>query len=150
MAGLHAVTVDELRQLLTPMEAEAVAEAVGASAVGSWMGALLLRACDRVVGALNGCPHNTRISTGLCKVPEECVNAVLVLARHAVLGAVPALSEVLEGSTRAAEYQAALADLRAMACGELRPGCVVPEADVAEGAAGCIGLVALDDVDWMV
>ena len=136
MAGLHTVTVDELRQVLTPVEAEAVAEAVGASAVGGWMGSLLLRACDRVVGALNGCPHNARISTGLCRVPEECVHTVLVLARHAVLGAVPALSEVLEGSTRAAEYQAALADLRAMAGCGLRPGCV--------------GLVALDDVDWMV
>ena len=150
MAGLHTVTVDELRQVLTPVEAEAVAEAVGASAVGGWMGSLLLRACDRVVGSLNGCPHNARISTGLCRVPEECVHTVLVLARHAVLGAVPALSEVLEGSTRAAEYQAALADLRAMASCELRPGCVVPESYLAEGAAGFVGLVALDDVDWMV
>ena len=147
---MHTVTVDELRQVLTPVEAEAVAEAVGASAVGGWMGSLLLRACDRVVGALNGCPHNARISTGLCRVPEECVHTVLVLARHAVLGAVPALSEVLEGSTRAAEYQAALADLRAMASCELRPGCVVPEADAAEGAAGSIGMVAYEDVDWMV
>lgn len=150
MAGLHTVEVDELREVLTPSELESVAKAVGAESSEEWLGALLVRACDRVVGALNGCPHNTQIATGLRKVPEECVHTALVLARHAVLAAVPALSEVLEGSSRAAEYQAALSDLRAMASCELRPGCVVPEADAAEGAAGSIGMVAFEDVDWMV
>lgn len=142
--------VGELREVLTPAELEAVASSVGAESADGWLASLLVRACDRVVGALNGCPHNTRIAAGLSKVPEECVHTVLVLARHAALAAVPALSDVLEGSSRAAEYQAALADLRAMASCELRPGCVVPEADSAEGAGGSVGIVALDDIDWMV
>lgn len=150
MAGLHRVEVSELREVLTPAELESVSAAVGAEACEGWLAALLVRACDRVVGALNGCPRNSRIAAGLRKVPEECVHTVLVLARHAVLAAVPALAEVLEGASRAAEYQAALADLRAMAGCELRPGCVVPEADSAEGAGGSVGVVALDDIDWMV
>lgn len=150
MAGLHSVTVDELRELLTPAEAEGVAAAVGIERSGEWMQSVLRRACDRVVGALNGCPRNTRISTGLCKVPEECTHTALVLARHAVLAAVPGMSEVLEGSSRAAEYQAALRDLSAMASCELRPGCVVPEADEAEGAGGAVGVIGEPDVDWMV
>lgn len=150
MSGLHAVTVDELRQVLTPTEVESVAESVGSANVDAWLMALLLRASDRVVGALNGCPRNTAIATGLGKVPEECVHTVLVLARHAVLAAVPGLAEVLEGSSRAAEYQAALADLRAMACCELRPGCVVPDAESADGGAGSVGIVAIPDMDWMV
>lgn len=128
---LQLVTVDALRGELTAAELRALPKAVGAGTDGeveAWLQERVMQACDRVVAALNTCSRNQPIASGLCKVPAACVRTALVLARQAVIGAVPGLAETLEGGTRGAEYSTAVGELHAMAACQL-----VPEYDLGPG-----------------
>ena len=133
---LQHVTSGQLKDELTAAELEAIPMAVFGSAdtpesvIEAWLAERVLQAADRVVAAVNSCSRNTSIAEGLCKVPSACVRTVLVLARHAVISAIPGLAETLEGSTRAAEYSTAIRDLQALATCEL-----VPEYSLTEGEA---------------
>lgn len=143
VASLQEVTIAQLRGELTAAELEAVPGAVfgtdenSAEVVEAWLGEKLLQACDRVVAAVNSCSRNQRIMTGLCKVPAACVRTVLVLSRHAVISAIPGLSDTLEGSSRAAEYSTAVQDLSRLASCEF-----VPEYSLTaeEGSTGNSGV----------
>lgn len=123
--SLHPVTVEQLRGELTAAELQALPLAVHEGAteteVRAWLAEKLTQAADRVVGAINSCTRNAPIKSGLCRVPAECVRTVLVLARHAVISAIPGMAEVLEGSSRSAEYSSATRDLDALASCSLRP-----------------------------
>lgn len=142
MSALHEVTVAELKARLTLAETDALPDAVTEGSADTWLASLLRAACDRVVGALNACERNAPIATGLGKVPAECVNMVLVLARHAVIAALPGvdLASTLEGSARAAEYQTAVADLQRLASCELLPEYTLAEGEGAEGMQGGVSL----------
>lgn len=87
--------------------------------VDAWLEDKLAACTDRVVSAVNECERNPQIAFGVRKVPSACRYTALVLARHAVISAVPAQSNTLEGSSRAAEYQNAVADLAKLASCEL-------------------------------
>lgn len=128
---LHICTTAELRSLLTVEElasipravlglGPAVSEADSAQAVETWLSGQLLRACDRVAAAVNACSYNPFMAPGTFRVPPSQVHTALVLARHAVISAIPGLSSTLEGSSRAAEYSTATADLQRLATCELR------------------------------
>ncbi len=129
MPALHLCTVTDLRRQLTPNELTAIAQAVlgrkatdsaeDAAAIDEHLSRLLTAACDRVVASVNACESNPRLAFGARKVPKACVMTALVLARHALLSSVPGVMPKLEGSTRAAEYQQALADLNAIAACKL-------------------------------
>lgn len=131
---LQHVTVELLRGELTAAELSALPMAVlgGAEAtptqVEGWLQERVLQACDRVVAAVNTCSHNAPILSGLCKVPSACVRTALVLARQAVVSAIPGMAEVLEGGSRSAEYSTACRELDALASCALRP-----EYDLADG-----------------
>lgn len=142
VASLQEVTIAQLRGELTAAELEAVPGAVfgtdenSAEVVETWLGEKLLQACDRVVAAVNSCSRNPRIMTGLCKVPAACVRTVLVLARHAVISAIPGLSDTLEGSSRAAEYSTAVQDLSRLASCEFVPEYRLTEGESSAGSCG--------------
>lgn len=131
---LQHVTVELLRGELTAAELTALPSAVleggkpTAMQVEAWLQERVLQACDRVVAAVNTCSHNVPILSGLCKVPAACVRTALVLARHAVVSALPGMAEVLEGSSRSAEYSTACRELDALASCALRP-----EYDLSDG-----------------
>lgn len=137
---LQTVTAGQLKDELTAAELEAIPGAVfgsddtPADVVEAWLEERVLQACDRIVAAINSCSRNADIKAGLCKVPSACVRTVLVLARHAVISAIPGLAETLEGSTRSAEYSTAVQDLRALASCEL-----VPDYTLADGEANSAG-----------
>lgn len=136
---LHILTVDDLRAELTAAELENIPgnvlgdENAPGEEVQAWLSGMLLQACDSVVDAINTCPRNVRIRTGMCKVPAGCVRTALVLARHAVISAIPGMADTLEGSSRAAEYSTATAALRRLASCDLRPEYAL---GAGEGSAG--------------
>lgn len=153
---LQHVTVELLRGELTAAELAALPSAVVEGGeptdtqVEAWLQERVLQACDRVVAALNTCSRNLPIQSGLCKVPAACVRTVLVLARHAAISAIPGLAEVLEGSSRSAEYSTAVQELRALASCELVPEYALADGEGAEG--GCVGIAARYGEklsDWM-
>ena len=143
--SLQSVTVDQLRSELTAAELEALPSAVMDGAeyeqVQAWLQERLLQAADRVVGAVNTCSRNAAIKSGLCKVPAACVRTVLVLARHAVISAIPGMAETLEGGTRAAEYSTATRDLDSLASCSLVPEYALSEEEVAGGGSCGIKLL---------
>lgn len=134
MASLHTCTVQELKETLTQAEVSALPRAVLGVApngegrtltqeqqeqVDAWLEDKLKQAADKVVSAVNACEQNARIAFGALKVPEALAYTALVLARHAVISAIPGQAETLEGSTRAAEYNTATATLARVASCEL-------------------------------
>lgn len=139
-SNLVHVTTAMLRAELTAIEAEALPGAVGDNTTPEkaeqWLEEKLMQACDRVVTAINSCHRNAAIKAGLCRVPAGCVRLALVLARHAVISALPALSETLEGSSRAAEYSTATRDLDALASCQLMPAYTLGEEEAAGEEAG--------------
>lgn len=118
---LHAITTAELRASLTEGELSALPSSVGGVDAEEWLAQIIGQACARVIGAINACERNARIAPGLSRVPFECVRIALVLARHAVISAVPGMADTLEGSTRAAEYATACRDLDRLASCALLP-----------------------------
>ncbi len=155
MSGLVSVTVEMLRGELTAAELGAIPGAVlggESGAVDGWLAEKLVQACDRVVLALNSCRENVAVRTGLCRVPAGCLRTVLVLARHAVIAALPGLSDVLEGGSRSAEYATACRELDALARCELRPEYALAADEVADGGGGCgFGFIfgeRVDDFRW--
>ena len=111
-----------------------------------------LEVCDRVVGAINACPQNAPIASGLGKVPAECKRTAIVLARHAAISAVPAMHQALEGETRHDEYNSATADLAALAACDLLPMYELEEEESAidaESAPG-IGVMGKESPDWLI
>lgn len=120
MSALSQVTTQMLREVLTESEVASIARVTGGGQTEeAWLNARLLQAADRVVGAVNACTENPSIKTGLCRVPAPCVHTTLVLARHAVIAALPGMSETLEGSSRASDYQTAVQDLARLASCQL-------------------------------
>lgn len=149
------MTVNQLRDELTAAELESIPGAVfgeentPVDVVEAWLAERLLQASDRVVAAINTCSRNTNICTGLFKVPAACVRTVLVLARHAVISAIPGLSETLEGSTRSAEYSTATRDLQALASCELMPEYALAEGESSSGQSGITLLLGEERSDYM-
>lgn len=145
MPCLQTITVDMLRSELTAAELEALPSAIMAGAtfeeVQAWLQERLLQAADRVVGAINSCSRNAPIKSGLCRVPAACVRTVLVLARHAVISAIPGMADTLEGGTRSAEYSNATRDLDSLASCSLVPEYALSEEEVAGGGACGIKLL---------
>lgn len=135
--GLQPVTVDQLRCELTAAELAALPGAVTPDATGeqvqTWLSEKLLQAADRVVAAINTCSRNEAIKSGLCRVPAACVRTVLVLARHAVISAIPGMSETLEGGSRSAEYATATRDLESLASCALMPEYSLGADEAVEG-----------------
>jgi hypothetical protein len=137
--GLQPVTVDHLRSELTAAELEALPTAVMEGAtyeqVQAWLLERLVQASDRVVAAVNTCPRNAAIKSGLCRVPAACVRTVLVLARHAVISAIPGMAETLEGGTRSAEYSTATRELESLASCSLVPDYALASDEMADGGS---------------
>ena len=151
MPRLHTVSTEELRAAMTEAERASLPDSVGGVELEAWLRSLLLHAADRVVGAINSCERNARIATGLCRVPAECVHTVLVLARHAAISAVPGLANVLEGSSRAAEYATATRDLERLASCELLPLYELEEEDAADSPGlSCMAFRGMAAHDWML
>ena len=142
---LKYLTVDDLRHDLTKAELSAIPGNVvsgnDAEAVNIWLSEKLEQACDRVILAVNSCAKNRRIKPGLQAVPAGCEHTALVLARHAVISAIPGQAETLEGSSRAAEYSAALADLSALASCSLQPDYALTDSETDETDDGDVVLV---------
>jgi hypothetical protein len=139
-AALREVTVEMLRAELSAAEVKALPAVVapqgGEAEAVAWLQERVVQACDRVVAAVNSCSNNRPIRTGLCRVPAGCVRTALVLARQAVIAAVPGMAETLEGGTRGAEYSAALTELHELAVCRLVPDYVLAEGELDEGAEG--------------
>lgn len=141
------ITTDMLRSELTSAELLAVPQVVlglaedNSEAVEAWLQERVLQACDRVVAAINTCERNRKITGGLCKVPAACVRTALVLARHAVLSAIPGMAETLEGSSRAAEYSTATRELDQLASCSLLPSYTLAEGEGATGGMTGWGIV---------
>lgn len=154
MSGLVSVTVEMLRGELTAAELEAIPGAVlggESGAVDGWLAEKLVQACDRVVLALNSCRENVAVRTGLCRVPAGCLRTALVLARHAVISALPGLSDVLEGGSRSAEYSTACRELDALSRCELRPDYAAADDELAAGGGCGFGFIfgeRVDDFRW--
>ena len=147
---LQTVSVEDLRAQLTAAELESVPSALEDGVdVDAWLADHIAHACARVIGAINACERNRRIKPGIGKVPAECVRTVLVLARHAVISAVPGLAETLEGSTRAAEYATATRDLDRLAACDLLPLYELEEDDAAETDGG-VAVSARPFQSWML
>lgn len=142
---LKYLTVADLRHELTKAELAAIPGNVvagdDANAVNAWLLEKLAQACDRVILAVNSCAKNQRIKSGLQAVPAGCTRTALVLARHAVISAIPGMAETLEGSSRAAEYSAALADLSALASCSLQPDYTLTDSEADEPNDGDVVLV---------
>ena len=147
--SLHAVTVSELRAQLTQAELEAIPDAVDGVEAEAWLAAHIEHACARVVGAINACEKNARIAPGGSKVPLECVRTVLVLARHAVIAAVPGLASTLEGESRAAEYATATRDLDRLAACELLPLYELEDEEAADSGVS-VAVSARPFDDWFL
>lgn len=139
---LHLISVDQLRAELTSTELDAIPEQVfgdentSAEEVQVWLTGMLMQACDSVIDAINTCPRNKKIRTGQMKVPAGCVRTVLVLARHAVISAIPGLAETLEGSSRAAEYSTATQTLMRLASCDLVPEYTLDADESSSGESG--------------
>lgn len=152
---LHVLTVDQLRAELTVSELNAIPggvlgdENATREEVYAWLSGLLIQACDSVVTAVNTCPRNKRIRTGLCKVPAGCVRTALVLARHAVISAIPGMAETLEGSSRSAEYSTATAALQRLASCDLVPEYSLGESEGSNGASGVTLVLGNPTNDYM-
>ena len=133
-------------------ELSALPEAVGDVEVDAWLEGLIVQACDWVVGAINACPQNAPIASGLGKVPAECKRTAIVLARHAAISAVPAMHQALEGETRHDEYNSATADLAALAACDLLPMYELEEEESAidEESAPGIGVMGKESPDWLI
>lgn len=144
---LHLLTVEQLRAELTAAEIDAIpgsvlgTEDARPEEVQSWLAGMLTQACDSVVDAINTCSKNAKIRTGLCKVPAGCTRTALVLARHAVISAIPGMSETLEGSSRAAEYSTATAALQRLASCDLLPEYSLGDDDSSRGNGSGITLM---------
>ena len=144
---LHLLTVEQLRAELTAAEIDAIPGSVLGTdnapheEVQAWLAGMLQQACDSVVDAINTCPKNAKIRTGLFKVPAGCKRTALVLARHAVISAIPGLSETLEGSSRAAEYSTATAALQRLASCDLLPEYSLGDEEGSRGNGSGITLV---------
>lgn len=142
--GLQPVTVDQLRGELTAAELAALPGAVTPDSTGeqvqAWLTEKLTQAADRVVAAINTCPRNEAIKSGLCRVPAACVRTVLVLARHAVISAIPGMSETLEGGSRSAEYATATRDLESLASCALMPEYSLGADEAVDGGESGFGL----------
>lgn len=134
MANPHTCTVTELKEVLTQAEISAIPRVVlgvvpnaagGAltqaqeAKVDAWLEAKLTQATDKVVSAVNACAENPRIKLGARKVPSALAYTALVIARHAVISAIPGMSQTLEGSSRAAEYNTAMNTLAKVASCDL-------------------------------
>lgn len=145
---LHLLTVANLRDELTTTELDAIPvqvlgdENASSEEVQEWLAGMLMQACDSVVDAINTCPRNRKIRTGLMKVPAGCTRTALVLARHAVISAIPGLSETLEGSSRAAEYSTATAALQRLASCDLVPEYALSN-DGSESSSGTSGITLI-------
>lgn len=153
-AALREVTVEMLRAELTAAEVGALPAVVAPQGTmadaEAWLQERVVQACDRVVAAVNSCSHNRPIRTGLCRVPAGCVRTALVLARQAVIAAVPGLAETLEGGTRGAEYSAALTELHELAACRLVPDYVLADGELEVGAEGGMRAVWGERVsNWM-
>ena len=149
--SLHTVTVAQLRNELTGAELKSLPSAVKENAteaeVQAWLEEKLTQAADRVVGAINTCSRNEPIKSGLCRVPAECVHTVLVLARHAIISAIPGISDVLEGGSRSAEYATATRDLESLASCALLPEYILQADEAAEGGLSGFGLMQGEPVN---
>ena len=152
---LHLLTVEQLRDELTSTELEAIPEQVfgdenaSAEEVQVWLTGMLMQACDSVVDAINTCPRNRKIRTGQLKVPAGCVRTVLVLARHAVISAIPGLAETLEGSSRAAEYSTATQTLTRLASCDLVPEYTLEAEEISSGQSGVTLILGNETNDYM-
>ena len=142
---LQFVSTTQLRSELTAAELDAIPQAIAGDAteerVEEWLQERLLQASDRVVGAINSCSRNAPIKSGLCKVPAACVRTVLVLARHAVISAIPGMAETLEGGTRSAEYSTATRELESLASCSLVPDYALTSEEMADGGSCGITLM---------
>lgn len=158
---LHTCTTAELRSLLTREEVASIPQAVlglgsavsetdAAQAVETWLGGQLLRACDRVAAAVNACSCNPFVAPGTFRVPPSQVHTALVLARHAVISAIPGLSSTLEGGSRAAEYGTATADLQRLATCELRVDAELAADDGGTPPAGGARILGRKHMDFYV
>lgn len=137
MPSLVTLDVADLSAELTAAELRAIPAVVGGGdEANAWLADKLMQACDRVVAAINSCRANAAIMPGLGKVPRELVRTVLVLARHAVISALPAMADTLEGSSRSAEYQTATRELSELASCSLRPEYTLSEEEALEGGCG--------------
>lgn len=148
--NLHTLTLDELKGMLTQSELTAIPRVVlglvvapGSSlssaqeqAVDAWLTEKLTQAGDMVVSAVNECERNPQIKLGVLKVPAATRYTALVIARHAVLSAIPGQSQTLEGGTRAAEYSQAQAALTRIASCELFVDDYGDDPDVVSGGGG--------------
>ena len=152
---LHILTVDHLRAELTVAELEAIPggvlgnEKAAEGEVQAWLAGMLVQACDSVVTAVNTCPRNKRIRTGLCKVPAGCVRTALVLARHAVISAIPGMAGTLEGSSRSAEYSTATAALQRLASCDLVPEYSLGDGEGNGGTSGVTLVLGNPTNDYM-
>lgn len=151
-AALHRVTVDELKHALTLAEGSMLPKAVTDGSSDGLLEETLLHVCDLVVGRINACPQNVRLATGLCKVPAECVSTALVLAQHRILSKLPGMAEVLEGASRAAEYQQACRTLEALAACELVPVYAAADDELADAGdtGGGVAVAGCPAVDWLL
>lgn len=140
--SLTPVTTSMLRAELTVAELRALPKQVlGGSdvtetQVDAWLEERVTQACDRVVAAINSCSRNEDIGYSLRKVPASCVRMALVLARHAVISAVPGLADTLEGGSRSAEYSAALNDLGRLASCDLAVQYTLGDGEASEDSSG--------------
>lgn len=164
MADLHTCTVQELTETLTQAEVSALPRVVLGVApnggegltqeqegqVEDWLEAKLTQATDTVVAAVNACERNPRIAMGKRKVPEAVAYHALVIARHAVISAIPGQSQTLEGSTRAAEYSTAQAALAKVASCDLFVNDYADSTDPdVTGGGGGVALVNNEEAqDW--
>lgn len=152
---LHLLTVDDLRAELTATELDAIPEQVlgneeaPAEEVQAWLSGMLLQACDSVVDAINTCSRNQKIRTGLFKVPAGCKRTALVLARHAVISAIPGMAETLEGSSRAAEYSTATSALQRLASCDLVPEYSLGSEEESSGNSGITLILGKPMNDYM-
>lgn len=152
MSALHTCTIDELKATLTADEAEVLPKVVvaGAESESAWLQEKLRQACNRVVAAVGACERNPRIKADTFKVPTALVHTTLVLARHAVISSLPNMSEVLEGSSRAAEYSTAVQDLARVASCDLFVADYADseDPDVEGGSGGMLLIHGEKPFDW--
>lgn len=142
---LKYITVADLRAELTSAELAAIPANVVSDptpeAVNSWLVEKLTQACDRVILAVNSCGKNQHIKSGLLAVPLGCARTALVLARHAVIAAIPGLADTLEGSTRAAEYATATRELEQLANCQLQPDYTLTDSETDDTSDGDVVLI---------
>lgn len=152
MPALISVTPAELKLTFTAAELAAIPEAIGSVELDAWLANLIAQASDRVIAAINSCPKNAPIRTGIGKVPLDCKRTVIVLARHAALAALPAMHQVLEGETRHDEYERATRDLDALAACDLLPLYELEEEEMPEEGtlSGGIGITGRENPSFLI